>query len=262
MFLMDKNKNTHVKILNILALVVFAWWILLQFSQEHAGSANFLFNVAYGLIWLYAGIWGIFWVRKCGRTHRFCWPFLFFSLAALADALGQFLWTYYNFQGIEVPSPSVADVSWLLSYPFIWVGLLILLKQSKQGLDTIRLMLLWLLPLGVLIFGVDLMYPLIKGADPVVSILNLSYFAFDLIQLAIGLVVLSICIGSTQVVVLLVAIAGFIGGLADLVYSARVAQEVYWNGDLSDLGFAIAAYLLALAIFNFPGKSLQVEKNP
>ena len=117
---------------------IFAWWAFFFVT----GGANAdgevtlggaLYQFAFGLIPLVGGVLGLLKSKKWGGVKSYVGrALLFISIGAVCWGVGQMFWSlYYNiFTSVEVPYPSLADVGYSLSFPFLALGLISLSKAT------------------------------------------------------------------------------------------------------------------------------------
>lgn len=125
------------KIIFAYYLAIFAWWgFFYVTNRAHAGDMSLgeaLYQFALGLIPLFGGILGFFKSLRWGGVKSSVGrALLFISLGAICWGMGQMFWSlYYNiFTHVEIPYPSLADVGYSLSFPFLAAGLINLSKAT------------------------------------------------------------------------------------------------------------------------------------
>ena len=115
---------------------------------------------------------------RWGRTRQ-GWSWLLLGLATSACLLGEATWAYYELiLGVEVPTPSIADVSYALYYPLGFAGLVLQLAPSQgrrhsiiSALDAV----LFTLGSGALSWKL-LLQPLLRDStDPLLAAVNISW---------------------------------------------------------------------------------------
>lgn len=98
--------------------------VLYLYYPEKLEAMTLLGNVVQLIAPFFAGfaIMLLFNPRIFGDTKRSL-PWMFIGLGFLFWALGQLAYMYMEvFMGIEVPDPSIADIGYLLLYPFVFIG--------------------------------------------------------------------------------------------------------------------------------------------
>ncbi|CAN5752815.1 hypothetical protein BH11PAT2_BH11PAT2_01830 [soil metagenome] len=125
------------KIIFCFYLFVCAWWALFFFTHRvQEGDLTLgesLYQFALGLIPLVGGILGLLKsIRWGGFKSSVGRALLFVSLGAIAWGFGQMFWSlYYNIlTHVDIPYPSLSDVGYSLSFPFLALGLINLSKAT------------------------------------------------------------------------------------------------------------------------------------
>ncbi len=171
--------------------------------------------------------------------------------------LGLTLWVigdlYYElaFANVdEVPFPSIADAFYLLLYPFVFVGLGLLLRSRVQDLRAD----LWVdgLIAGLTIAGLGaaLVFGVVVGdlgGDPLPFWTNLAYPAADLALIGIVTVVLAMTGWHLDRAWACVLAGCAVFGVADTAYLYQTALGTYVEGSLTDVGWVAGIALIAIA---------------
>lgn len=199
-------------------------------------------------LWLLAQ-WGP--VAVCGLAAwraRGDLALVFVFLASASFAAGT---TYYvlTVAGTgEMPSPSGADVGWLLFYPLVLGGLFLSLLGRRK--------LVWSVLVDGLIGSLGaaavlsvVLSPLLPAAGGVFSLTTavaVAYPLFDLLVLAVaaGIVAVPGLTTGRQRASLMLGITIF--ATADVVYAFRITSGTYQSGTLLDAGWIISFCLIAL----------------
>ncbi len=240
---MQRNLNTLTMValgLAGLGLLVHAAWL----AGLGAGSADALINngVYNGVLVLCALVC----LLRAARPSPDRWTWLAFGLGLALWTAGDIYWTAALDDVKHPPYPSLADLGYLLAYPCMYVGVLLLVRQRVRlgiagwldgaigGLAAAALATAVLAPALV---------GLTKG-DPAEVATNLAYPLGDVLLLAFllaGFAVAGLRAGRSW---LLVGIGLAAWGLADLVYLYQDATGSYNGGYLDSLwlvgGLAIA----------------------
>ena len=230
--------------LAVLGALVHAAWI----AGLGAGKADGLINNGiYNAVLVLCALTCL--LRAAGRApDRFVW--LAFGLGLAAWAAADIYWTAALADVKHAPYPSLADVGYLLAYPCMYVGVLLLVRQRVRfsmgswldgaigGLAAAALATAALAPALV---------GLTKG-DPAVVATNLAYPLGDVLLLSFliaGFAVAGVRVGRSW---LLVGLGLAAWGIADPIYLYQEATGSYAGGYLDSLwlvgGLAIAAAAL------------------
>ncbi len=151
-----------------------------------------------------------------------------------------------------IPIPSVADAFWIAVYPAAYVGLILLLRARSGGFRAS----LWLdgviagAAVAAISAAIVVDVVLAQGYDDMAALAtNLAYPLGDLVLL--GLVVAVFALAGwrpgrswTLIGLGLVAFA-----LSDSAYVVLVARDAYEAGSAVDIGWSVAALLLAYAAY-------------
>src|SRR3989344_1029527 len=134
-----KESNT-IKFLITYYSVIVLWWLSLYITQSVNNLSNYLFAFCFGLIPIFGGVFGVVNSNKWGSVKSFLGKgLLFLSLGLITWGIGQVIFSFYNlFLNVEVPYPSVADASFILSWPLWGIGMFYLSKVTGAnfGLRT------------------------------------------------------------------------------------------------------------------------------
>jgi diguanylate cyclase (GGDEF)-like protein/PAS domain S-box-containing protein len=174
------------------------------------------------------------------------------SLAYLLYALGNALWFYYEAVTQESPSPSLADVGYILFYPLLLWGILTFPHALRGQHDRVTF---WLdvatvLLGGGMVIGFLLMQPgqSSDDSDVVAQVLSLAYALGDLV-LFLGIITLLLKHSAEQsriaLRVLVVALIPFFG--ADLAFLHLLPQDAYEGGDWPDILWIGASLLMLVS---------------
>lgn len=238
------------KILTITGVVAVVWWLALQFMERHDAPVNFLYNAVYALpplVGAYFGFryaapaWGG-WKSAVGKAV------IFFSAGALANGGALIIWTLYNLVfKVDVPTPSAADIAWYLMYATEIASIIVLLSVTarQKGCNTLMV--------GLMAAAVSLLFlvfvrPLLTGTDFVTTAVNAGYLVADAVFIALILVALTLWTGHLSLFLKYALLSFGLRVVADTLFLFRLEAGTYWNGDISDLIFAVSGFLQGLAI--------------
>lgn len=241
-------------ILIVVGVLVAVYDAVLFMLPTKGMDVNFYFNLAYSLIFILGGVFAAIKIKRNGTSPDLKKSMIFFAFAMFAYALGLFVWTYYNiFLRIDIPYPSLADIAFLLYYPGVILGTYFLVK-SFGGLITGRLIAEGLIVMVILFISLYLFLNQ-TSLGPAVTygakVLNVLYPLFDSFLVALAVTILRTEKGVSEHPNILYFVFSFILlAIADTVFSFRSAAGVYWNGDISDLLFAISGFLVGIGIIS------------
>jgi hypothetical protein len=247
-------------LLAALGIGVFLFDILLFKNPDKVTNLNYLFNVAYALIFLFGASAAFLKSKKFPQAPNMGRSMAFFSLGMLFFALGLLVWTYYNLVlKISVPYPSFADPFFLIYYPSAILGIYFLIK-SFGGKLTGRLIVEGVLTFLVF-FGILYFFLIQTSLGPDVTFwakfLNIAYPLSDSFLIAFAITVLRTERGVSSHPNILYFVFGFlILAAADTAFSYQSANNLYWNGNISDFLFAVSGFLTSWGILSIKNISL------
>ncbi len=179
------------------------------------------------------------------------WRLLAFGL--LSWGLGALTYTIYDFQGLS-PYPSLADVGYLSGTICLAAGLMTLRRERLGALHTLSFLTdaaLVTLILGNLLWSTTLRDVLADTAlSPLERGISLAYPVMDLLLCA-ATVTLALWrpLGIKRRVAALLATAGLCFLATDVLYVDLVTDGRYTPGNVIDLGWPLAALLVAWAAY-------------
>jgi len=179
------------------------------------------------------------------------WTWL--SVGYLFNALGFVIYAWSELVlGLEVPTPSLADLFWVLTYPALLFGTFGMMRlYATSGLAVEINKLSWVAGAAVfLVAGYFLMLPIITSdAGWLEKVTLLAYPLFDAVlfaaSISIALMMRQFGVGKlgapwTFIALGMIAVAG-----ADMIYTYLSAQGLYETGNLVDLGWVLQGALVA-----------------
>jgi hypothetical protein len=236
---------------SILFLVVLVWDFILYLLPSNTTVWNFQFNTAYGSIYLIGGIVATMYGISVGLKSNLGKMLLFFGLGQLSFAVGNAIWVYYNFiLKVALPYPSWADLAYVTTYPFLALGTFFLVK-IYQSLVNKKVMITSIIFSSILLTFIFFFFTkpdLSKNLSFVLKFLNVYYPASALAGLILALIALEIGGGKLHYSLYILSFGLLLLTAANLLFSYRTALGIYWNGDISDLSFAGAAYFISISL--------------
>jgi len=248
---MGESTRKKLFLANVTLLVgVLLWDIVLFILPDKTTPWHYAYNIAYALIFFLGGAVGIGYARTPQGKGTFGRALAFVGLGLIAWGLGLLVWAYYNFfSDIEIPYPSLADVLFVLFYPFFGIAVWYLLKIYRP-LVTTRLVsesiliILVAMTITIAINGpnfeslqapYDPNDPETEGLSMPQKIFTFLYPIGDIVILSGVLIVLRVGGGKIQRSTLLLI-----------------------AGDIADTFYTLAAFVTSLGII----ESLRVTKTP
>ncbi|WNI22299.1 EAL domain-containing protein [Streptomyces sp. ITFR-16] len=187
--------------------------------------------------------------------NRFRPAWLLFSVSSLMAAGGNGVWGWYEFvRGVEVPSPSLADLFYLCFAPPAIVGLLVLAKRPVTRAGWVCLVLdSWLIggSLLTLSWSLALAHTAhmadVEGASVARAALSLAYPLLDivLVSMVLALHFRRSSVNRAAVNTAIAALALTV--LCDALFTSPLLRQTYHSGQLLDAGWFAGSLLLAYA---------------
>ena len=184
----------------------------------------------------------------------------FLSFGLLSFAFGQLAWSYYNIiLRVEIPYPSVADIGYVATIPFYFLGMLSFAKAAgaKYGLrrlgGKVAVTLIPIIALGFsyYIFLIGYEFDL---SHPIRILIDFGYPLGQALTISVALVALLL-------------FRGFLGGImgpkikflifaltfqyiTDFTFLYRASKNTYYNGGVVDLMYATSFLIMSLVIIS------------
>lgn len=204
-------------------------------------------NATYDLIGASAVAVALIAVWRLRPDRRLPWV-----LMAVGQGLfvaGDLLWNYYEAVG-EDPFPSVADVLYLAGYPFIALGLYLLIRRRLAGGDRSGLIDAAILTTAVAILSwTYLMRPQVVGMelDPLSLAIVLAYPIADLLLIGVAMGLLTTP-GARTTSFRVLGLSLVLLLVADQVYALQTMDETYVSGSAVDSLYLVAYILFGVAV--------------
>ncbi len=263
---MKLNKFQIVLCVFFIALTIF-WIILNFFINTTTGFYNYLFSFLLSLIPFLAGFLNMFFAKAWGWFKSSIGRAVFFiSLGSFSWGCGEIIWSYYNFfQNISAPYPSFADIGFLLAIVFWVLGISNLFRASGASASLMKKSgkySLVTIPIIVIILSYYLLVHVARGGDITTDFngylklfFDLAYPIGDVVILSFVLVISSLSLdylgGKYKPVIILLLLGFSLMYFADFVFSYTTTVETFYNGNLGDLLFASALFLISLGSLGF-----------
>ncbi|MBI1838841.1 MAG: hypothetical protein HYR95_00870, partial [Candidatus Colwellbacteria bacterium] len=258
-------KQRTVRVLLLVYLVAVPYWLWISLTGQVSSVHNYVWSLIFlGIFPVFAGVSGILLSKKWGfLSAALGRAIFFFSAGVVAWGVGSIIFAYYNLVlGIEVPSPGLADVVYVLSYPFWALGLINLgrgmgagykLRTSKGKIAIV------LIPIIGLALTYFIFVTIVQGgvfdfkdAGFIKIFLNIFYPLGDFaIITGIGLIYsLSYKMfgGRFKWPINILLIGQFVLYCADSGFSYTAIQETFYVANWVDLLFAHALLLLSVGV--------------
>jgi diguanylate cyclase (GGDEF)-like protein len=227
-----------------LFVVGFGVWMVLNLGGSRA--TTWVDDTATFAVALLATIASVSKARSLTGRERAGW--IWIAAGAGCLAVGEAIWGWYALINVEqIPSPSVADVFYLLGELVAVIGILLLASRSGQFTKGFRHVLDGFVIAGSLLFvswssALGAIYRL-GGPNMLAREVALAYPVIDIIACTAALAALSKVRGHRRRALALIGIGLLAFAISDSAYSYLTSINAYGNGSAFDTGY-IAGYLL------------------
>jgi two-component sensor histidine kinase len=185
-------------------------------------------------------------------SSRFALPWAFMALSCLAWTFGDITWAILEVFLQQDPFPSLADVFYLLYYPLLVAGLLLIPHDGpgRKGLLTNSL------DLGIIFLAAGLLYwnfligpvAAYEEADAFTFLISVAYPIFDLVLFAaLMLLVFRKKSAISQKAFLFLILSVTVQILSDSIYGLQSITETYTSGTFLDLSWQVGFATFGLA---------------
>lgn len=189
--------------------------------------------------------------KKTSRTVSHAW--LFIALAELSFVIGDLLWLIYEGILHIEPYPSIADLFYLVYYPFLLYGIFLFPRENKNKFDQTKKWLdaLIVLLTTSLLLWVYLIDPLVSdlGNETIlIKFLAIAYPAGDLVLFASLLILIYNYPQDKTNTPLIFLIASIVVQIVtDILFSVQTLADVYVSGGWLDSGWILGYLFLGVA---------------
>ena len=228
------------------------WAIILNAFGLRDTAWNYLFNAGIALLCVLGALQSLSaWRRDIQNRTGNHWLHTLFFAQFLSYALAFLSWTYANLVlRIDMPYPSLPDVFFIVFYILLIAGFFLFLNKIGVVFSVFVWFEMSAVGIGLFIVLYSFLTSIALDTDisALARIFNILYPAFDVILVSLAVGLLRTTTGSLNPRLLLL-VFGFIGlAAADTIFSFRSSNELYWNGDISDVLFMITTFLLVVGV--------------
>ncbi len=258
--------NRSVSFLSAFFMVLAAWCLSLNLDGTKSSYSNSYFGLTYAFLPVVAGLFGFTSAYRWGGVKSSMGRALFYLSSGLITwGMGQIMWSYYVLVlQIEIPYPSLADLSFMSSWPLWGIGIYHLSKAAgiKFQLSKKSSQLqIYILPMLMTIFSYYLIVHvarngvLISSNNGIVVFFDLIYPFMDALLVAEVLLVFGLTFRQLQprykYPVLLLFSGILINYIADFAFSYTTANSTYYNGAIADMLFICSLFIMGTAVNSF-----------
>src|SRR5918996_1498619 len=177
------------------------------------------------------------------------------GMGILCYVLGQMYFTFYDLVLQQIPPfPSIADVGYLMEYPFFLLGILLLparpipvASRARIALDGLMVMTAALTFSWYFVLG-----PVIRqgGGTVLAKVVSAAYPLADIVLIAC-LIILALRPGehALRVAAYLLALGLLFVVVLDSIYGYQTLNDLYVTGTILDVGWPLAYMLIGLGAF-------------
>lgn len=185
---------------------------------------------------------------------------LFLGLGMAFYALGEIVWVFYNFNGVEAPYPSLGDLFWVISYPLVLIALVNKNRLLGARLDRKQVALSVGLGLVILlVIGFFVLLPILADAGTTRTVekaLNVFYPVMDLLFLiTTSFLVITLWRGRLALTWNLIAVGFSVMALADILFVYGSWNGLYYGGgagsaltQITELGYGLAIMIITAGV--------------
>ena len=268
------NITRNSKIIFCYYVFIFAWWAFFfitgRANPNGVTLGEALYQFAFGLIPLLGGVFGLLKSKVWGGSKSYVGrALLAISAGAVCWGMGQMFWSvYYNIiSKVNIPYPSLADVGYSLSFPFLALGLISLSKATGARFSLKHLKGKMLALIITIVGIITAYYLLVFVARGGVISSNTNFlkvffdFAYPLGALAIFLSSLLIyglsfnyLGGRYKIPILSILLGLLVLFLGDFSFSYTTTIGSYYNGHWVDMVLPTAWMLIVFGVNSFDFK--------
>jgi len=260
------------KLLLVYLVFLIIYWILLQISGLQTSIWNYMYSFSFSLVPLVGGLFGIFLSRSWGfLSSAIGRAILFISAGLFFWGVGSMIWAYYNvFLDIAAPYPSLADASYVLSWP-LWVIGIINLSRATGAKFSLRKVkgriFLFIVPLVFIALSYYLLVTVARAgyisdfSDALKVFFDLGYPIGDVVIVSLAVLIYGLSfkyLGGKFKFTIIILLLGFVFNyLADFIFSYTTTIETFYVGNFGDLIFTFALFLITFGVLGFDKKLLE-----
>lgn len=253
----------NIFIISFIVVLIFA--VISQFLSNNPDWRIIFSDIALPLVeilviisLIYAAIRS----SSLGRRIQIAW--ILITIAMTSYFLGDIIWAIIELYLNQNPFPSIADVFYLLFYPFFALGLYFLPRFSFSKTEKLKIFI----DMSIVIISVGLIYwtflvlpTLLNGQEYFATIVSIVYIIGDFLLLFVLLRLLYSKVDENFVPILLLSTGILALIITDSIFSYQTLQGTYVSGGLLDTGWVLSFILIGIAAFiQASEESINLEK--
>lgn len=240
-----------------LAAVIFVISVLSSFpimGENTRMIVGDLGSVGLALLVVILGLMGFALIDKKFVDERKIW--LLFGIGFALRLVGEILWAVYEIiLKVEIPTPSVSDAAWWLSYIFLIFAFSYKLKHTymENKKIVIYVMLIVCIVLSGIYAHLGYTEILDGNKDALTSFVNGFYTIFDIFVIGLILAInLPLINGYNKSMrsCFILALAFIVFGVYDYFFALRVGGGTYFSGAFIDALYYFAYFLAMYSVYS------------
>lgn len=192
------------------------------------------------------------------KTKKWHVGTVYIAVALLSWGAGEIIWYYYvNWEKIDAPYPSFADVGYSVFYPMVLMGVMMIILKVKQRYAK-GMLLGSLVFLGLCILGyTGLLLKYTDSTEALKPFFDTSYVLWDAMVLVSTVVlagnVLTLNKSNRYPIgaIIMLGLGMVIMLLADILFVYMTEMGLFVSGNYADLMYVTSALLLGLTVIKF-----------
>lgn len=243
--------------------VMLIFWSGMYLSGLKNLPINKVWGIGINFIPLFGGIFGLMTAQHWGGFKSTVGKAIsYLSFGLLSWSAGNWIWSYYNFfLNNNVPYPSLADAGYIIAVPLWGIGMFYLAKATgvKYSLKKrIGQVFLYILPIITFSLSYYLLITIARGGSITSGggflkiFFDFAYPLGDMIIITIALLIYGLSsryLGGRNKWPVLILLFGFIlMFFADFSFSYETTLGTYYDGDIMNLLFIAALFMMSFGI--------------
>lgn len=228
-------------------IFLFFWTLFLYQQPSHSNIQHYLYNLGYAAFMVPTTL---LLVTKIIKGQKNILVHIFLALSSLCFFSANTAWFYFNlyFEN-AIPYPSIADLLWLAFYLFSLISATLIFVSQKPKIENL---------FEIIFITIIVFFPLhsfmtqnlLPSFSVFIDVLNFLYPLLDAFLVAIFLTILRNN-PVAQSVSLPFLFSFLFFTIADALFAYQTSAQNYWNGNVTDLIFALASLLFCLGCIRF-----------
>jgi hypothetical protein len=239
------------------------WSIALYMTGQTTTQWNYLFNVGTAFLFLSGGLFAFQQVKKSPIKSSVDSELIAIGIGVTLFGIGLLIWSYYNLVlNVESPFPSLSDVVYVFYAPILGYGLVNLLRvYGVKMTKSIYLQFFAVFVITAILILNFIIRPDISSEASLLTKMLLFYYPLaDALLVTLGIMIFRLTRGKLHNSFNYFLIALFSMAFADFLFSYRTAVETYYNGDFSDVLYALTGLLFTLGIIRIVATQAILQK--